>query len=132
MFPEDHDLSLGVFGYAGTRHATAALLGDDLDVLLILGSGLNEWFIMSPTHRRQAVADYTRRSRSDNPTARAARFGKLVREIALARREAQGTIARHVRPSRSRGTGRSDDYRTQGRAVGRTNSERVLLSQPAS
>ena len=25
VFPEDHDLSLGVFGYAGTRHATAAL-----------------------------------------------------------------------------------------------------------
>ena len=26
VFPEDHDLSLGVFGYAGTRHATAAIL----------------------------------------------------------------------------------------------------------
>ena len=26
VFPEDHELSLGVFGYAGTRHATAALL----------------------------------------------------------------------------------------------------------
>ena len=24
VFPEDHELSLGVFGYAGTRHATAA------------------------------------------------------------------------------------------------------------
>src|SRR6516162_729564 len=27
VFPEDHALSLGVFGYAGTRHATAAILG---------------------------------------------------------------------------------------------------------
>ncbi len=42
IFPEDHDLSLGVFGYAGTRHAATALLGGDLDCLIVLGSGLNE------------------------------------------------------------------------------------------
>ena len=42
VFPEDHALSLGVFGYAGTRHTTAALLGRDLEALLIVGSGLNE------------------------------------------------------------------------------------------
>lgn len=42
VFPEDHALSLGVFGYAGTRHATSALLTPDLDVLIVLGSGLNE------------------------------------------------------------------------------------------
>lgn len=42
VFPEDHALSLGVFGYAGTRHATAALLGDGIDLLFVLGSGLNE------------------------------------------------------------------------------------------
>ncbi len=42
VFPEDHSLSLGVFGYAGTRHASAALLSPDLDLLLVLGSGLNE------------------------------------------------------------------------------------------
>lgn len=41
IFPEDHELSLGVFGYAGTRHATRAIL-DGLDVLIVLGSGLNE------------------------------------------------------------------------------------------
>lgn len=41
-FPEDHPLSLGVFGYAGTRHATSALLSPDLDLLIVLGSGLNE------------------------------------------------------------------------------------------
>jgi len=42
VFPEDHPLSLGVFGYAGTRHASAAMLSDDLELLLVLGSGLNE------------------------------------------------------------------------------------------
>jgi acetolactate synthase I/II/III large subunit len=41
-FPEDHDLSLGVFGYAGTRHATEAILNEHLDILFVLGSGLNE------------------------------------------------------------------------------------------
>jgi acetolactate synthase I/II/III large subunit len=42
VFPEDHPLSLGVFGYAGTRHATNAILGDELECLVVLGSGLNE------------------------------------------------------------------------------------------
>ncbi len=56
VFPEDHDLSLGVFGYAGTRHATAALLGTDLEVLLILGSGLNERDTMHWTLRQKSEA----------------------------------------------------------------------------
>lgn len=42
VFPEDHDLSLGVFGYAGARHATTAILNDPADVLVVLGSGFNE------------------------------------------------------------------------------------------
>jgi len=41
IFPEDHELSLGVFGYAGTRHATQALLKDQLDLLIVLGATLN-------------------------------------------------------------------------------------------
>jgi acetolactate synthase I/II/III large subunit len=56
VFPEDHDLSLGVFGYAGTRHATAALLDADLEVLLILGSGLNERDTMHWTLQRKSKA----------------------------------------------------------------------------
>jgi acetolactate synthase-1/2/3 large subunit len=40
--PEDHPLSLGVFGYAGTRHATEALLSGECEVLIVLGSGLNQ------------------------------------------------------------------------------------------
>ena len=60
IFPEDHPLSLGVFGYGGTRHSTLAItpqydplfsspMGAGLtaadfraDLLLILGSGLNQ------------------------------------------------------------------------------------------
>ncbi len=40
--PEDHPLSLGVFGYAGTHHAKTALTDEPLDLLIVLGSGLNE------------------------------------------------------------------------------------------
>ncbi len=42
VFPEDHPLSLGVFGYAGTHHSRMALTDASLDLLIILGSGLNE------------------------------------------------------------------------------------------
>ncbi|MCB1495019.1 MAG: thiamine pyrophosphate-binding protein [Bauldia sp.] len=41
IFPEDHPLSLGVFGYAGTRHATDAILNQELDLLIVLGATLN-------------------------------------------------------------------------------------------
>src|SRR5580692_9643829 len=54
VFPGDHPLSLGVFGYAGTRHATAALLGDPADVLIVLGSGFNERDTMHWTLRGRA------------------------------------------------------------------------------
>jgi acetolactate synthase-1/2/3 large subunit len=42
LFPEDHPLALGVFGYAGTQHATQALMGGEADVLLVLGSSMNQ------------------------------------------------------------------------------------------
>ncbi len=42
VLPEDHPLSLGVFGYAGTHHSRMALLDAPLDLLIVLGSGLNE------------------------------------------------------------------------------------------
>jgi acetolactate synthase I/II/III large subunit len=56
VFPEDHNLSLGVFGYAGTRHATAAILGGELDCLLVLGSGFNERDTMHWTVRERSKA----------------------------------------------------------------------------
>jgi acetolactate synthase I/II/III large subunit len=42
VLAEDHDLSLGVYGYAGTRHAIEAILDPELEVLLVVGSGLNQ------------------------------------------------------------------------------------------
>jgi acetolactate synthase I/II/III large subunit len=42
VFPEDHPLSLGVFGYAGTHHSRMALLDNPLDLLIVLGLGFNE------------------------------------------------------------------------------------------
>jgi len=62
VFPEDHSLSLGVFGLGGTLHATRALLGDEglgicrPDVLLVLGARLNQnntflWSNIEPQER---------------------------------------------------------------------------------
>jgi acetolactate synthase-1/2/3 large subunit len=55
-FPEDHELSLGVFGYAGSRHATNAILNGDLDCLIVLGSGFNERDTMHWTLRERTKA----------------------------------------------------------------------------
>jgi acetolactate synthase-1/2/3 large subunit len=56
IFPEDHALSLGVFGYAGTRHATTAILDGGIDTLLVLGSGLNARDSMHWTLRERSKA----------------------------------------------------------------------------
>lgn len=40
-FPEDHINSLGCFGWAGLRPAIEAILSDDLEVLIVLGSKMN-------------------------------------------------------------------------------------------
>ncbi|MEW6386448.1 MAG: thiamine pyrophosphate-binding protein [Thermodesulfobacteriota bacterium] len=42
VFPEDHPLSLGIFGYAGHRYAIDTILSEEVEVLLVLGSGLNQ------------------------------------------------------------------------------------------
>jgi len=42
VFPEDHPLSLGVFGYAGHRPAIDTILSGEVEVLLVLGSGLGQ------------------------------------------------------------------------------------------
>lgn len=41
-FPEDHPLSVGVFGYAGHPHAIETILSDEVDVLIVLGAELNQ------------------------------------------------------------------------------------------
>ena len=42
LFAEDHPLSLGVMGFAGHTAAREVLLGRDVDVLLTVGTSLNE------------------------------------------------------------------------------------------
>ena len=42
VFPEDHPLSLGVLGFAGHRAAARTVLGDEVDVLMVVGASLNE------------------------------------------------------------------------------------------
>lgn len=42
VFPEDHRLSLGVLGWYGNPYAFNALLSQEIDVLLVLGSRLNQ------------------------------------------------------------------------------------------
>lgn len=42
-FPENHALSLGVFGFAGHQKAADYLLSDDVDVLIVIGSSLGDW-----------------------------------------------------------------------------------------
>lgn len=42
VFPEDHALSLGVFGLAGSPQADAVLLSEETDLLLVVGSSFGE------------------------------------------------------------------------------------------
>ena len=59
---ERHELALGVFGYAGTRHAIEALTGPDLDLLVAIGTGLNQrdtlfWDATLQARRRMVHVD---------------------------------------------------------------------------
>lgn len=49
IISEDHRLSLGVFGWFGTRRANEVLLSKQIDVLLVLGSKLNQMETMGWT-----------------------------------------------------------------------------------
>ncbi|MEP5623320.1 MAG: thiamine pyrophosphate-binding protein, partial [Hyphomicrobiales bacterium] len=42
VFPEDHPLSLGVFGYAGSRQAIEAILNHEPDLIIAIGTSLNQ------------------------------------------------------------------------------------------
>lgn len=42
LFPEDHPLSLGVFGFGGHAAAKQAVLESDVDVIFAIGASLNE------------------------------------------------------------------------------------------
>lgn len=43
VIPDDHPLSLGMLGWFGHRHASQAILKDEVDVLIVLGSRLNQF-----------------------------------------------------------------------------------------
>lgn len=53
VLPEDHPLSLGMFGYAGNPPAEDCLTSADLEVLLVLGSSLNQRDTLSWSARLQ-------------------------------------------------------------------------------
>lgn len=42
LIAETHPLALGVFGYGGSRWATDAILSPNVDVLIVIGSGLSQ------------------------------------------------------------------------------------------
>lgn len=42
MLPENHPLSLGNFGFSGSRRAQETLLGSEADLILVLGADFNE------------------------------------------------------------------------------------------
>lgn len=42
LIADGHPLALGVFGYGGSRWAIDAIRSDDLDVLIVIGSGLSQ------------------------------------------------------------------------------------------
>lgn len=43
VFPEDHELALGCFGFGGSPRADAYLLDADVDLLIAVGTSFNEW-----------------------------------------------------------------------------------------
>ena len=53
VFPEDHELSLGVFGFAGHEAARETLLGEQVDVLFTVVRRLTESgvAVVSISHR---------------------------------------------------------------------------------
>src|SRR5262245_35480736 len=53
VFPEDHHLSLGPFGYSGSPLAQWYLLESGVDVLLVVGTSLNEWGTLGWARRLQ-------------------------------------------------------------------------------
>jgi acetolactate synthase-1/2/3 large subunit len=53
VFPEDHRLSVGPFGYSGSPLAQWHLLESGVDVLLAVGTSLGEWGTLGWDHRLQ-------------------------------------------------------------------------------
>ncbi len=43
VFPETHEMALGYFGFGGTRHAVETVFSEQIEVLIVLGSGLTQY-----------------------------------------------------------------------------------------
>lgn len=50
VFPEDHRLALGVLGWFGNPHALQTLHGEEIEVLIVLGSRLNQMTTIKWAH----------------------------------------------------------------------------------
>lgn len=98
LIPDDHPCALGVFGYGGSHWAIDAIRSDDVDVLMIIGSGLSQrdtmqWDpAMLPSKALvQIDIDPVRIGRTwpgehpvvGNPTSSLARLAELVDDAAL-------------------------------------------------
>lgn len=56
-FPEDHALSLGVYGFSGHSRAVRVINSDELDVLVVFGSDLNQRDSMNWTEKLTAYKE---------------------------------------------------------------------------
>ncbi|MFL9869245.1 thiamine pyrophosphate-binding protein [Paraburkholderia fungorum] len=56
-FPEEHVLSLGVYGFSGHSRAVRAINSDELDVLVVFGSDLNQRDSMNWTEKLAAYKE---------------------------------------------------------------------------
>lgn len=92
VVPEDHPLSLGIFGYAGTRRSFEAILLNDCDLLIILGADLSERNTLGFDRRflpgaRKCIYIDTKKQREDPEWNGSERF--VVRDIAGVLRSAR-------------------------------------------
>ena len=116
VFPEDHDLSLGVFGYAGTATPPAALLGGELDCLLVLGSGQRARHMHWTLRERTKAFMILVNTDMDELTANGD-LGQVVREAAMfldLMQERAATIAPALQAGEPAGASSRQD---QGRAA---------------
>lgn len=118
ILPEDHPLSLGVFGYGGSRWATDAILSPEVEVLIVVGTELTQrdtlhWDSrMRPSRALIHIADkaadigrtwadsvpvvadegaaLARLTDLDGPEAQGLEAGRAVRQDFLARIQAAG------------------------------------------
>ena len=129
VFPEDHELSLGVFGYGGTRHATSALLGGELDCLLVLGSGFNERDTMHWTLRERSQGAHDPVNTDMDELTANGDLGHVVPGSCHAFLDLMQERAAHLRPALQAGQARRREWLAKIKAGPRLYD--IENSQPA-